>query len=128
MDERERRYWILERLKHSLQHLAIPAPRQVALFPDFVVKTDELVLAFDHWRLCAVGNYGAEMTAAQKEALAAIDEFTKKPDRVVWEEASLYTHPFWECVRGMAKVALGSFGWPLEEPPSYAHEYVRGGR
>jgi len=55
MNEQESKQSILERLQHSLQALALPAPAQVAYLPDFVVKTDEMVLDFGHWQDCAVG-------------------------------------------------------------------------
>ena len=73
MNELQRKRWIFERLTHSLQGMALPATAQLSYFPDFVMKTDELILSFDHWRECAIGNYRAEMTAAQLELLAVID-------------------------------------------------------
>lgn len=132
MEEKARKRWILLRLQHSLQALAIPATEQVRLFPDFVVKTDELVLDFDHWRQCAVENYGSEMTQAQASRLAAVDSHINTAnasgDRSVWGETALRTHPFWERLRGIAAHALKAFGWPQDIPPSYADEYVRGSR
>ena len=126
MDEHERKFWIMERLKHSLQALALPAAAQVLQFPDFVVKTDELVLDFDHWRDCAVGNYHNDLTPAQLNSLAGIDAHidTKDSDSDIWKEPALYSHPFWEELRRLAIKSLGEFGWPVELPPSYAHEYV----
>ncbi len=47
MNHQQRKQWVFERLKHSLQALGLPAPAQVAYYPDFVVKTDELVLDLD---------------------------------------------------------------------------------
>jgi hypothetical protein len=129
LDDVSRREGILERLKHSLQALSLEAAEQVRLFPDFVHKNDALVLDFDHWRLCAVGNYGKEMTPAQLESLQAIDAHigTATPsDTAVWDEDGLYTNPYWRELRVLATACLGSFGWPREIPPSYAHEYVRG--
>jgi hypothetical protein len=80
MDEAHRKRWIYERLEHSLQALALPATAQVSYFPDFVVKADELVLDFDHWRDCAVGNYRVEMTASQVDSLAAVEAHIDAPD------------------------------------------------
>lgn len=129
MNEEQRKAWILERLKHSLQALALAAPAQVSLFPDFVVKTDALVLDFDHWRLCAVENYQRELTAAQSATLSAIDaHIDAPPTATVWVESALYSHPFWEELRTLASQSLVAFGWPEETPPSYAHEYVPGKR
>jgi hypothetical protein len=130
MNKQHLKQSILERLKHSLQALALSATDQVAHLPDFVVKTDELVLDFDHWRECAVGNYRSDMTAAQLDSLAAIKAHIATPnstgDRTVWDESALYSHPFWGELRNLAIQSLNAFGWPQETPPSYAHEYVSG--
>ena len=128
MNEQRRKQWIFERLKHSVQALALPATAQLSLLPDFVVKTDELLLDFDHWRECAVTNYRADLTGAQLESLAAMDAHTVNPsdDRSVWDESCVSTHPFWAELRTLAAVALNAFGWPQATPPSYAHEYVSG--
>jgi len=132
MNEQESKQSILERLQHSLQALALPAPAQVAYLPDFVVKTDEIVLDFGHWRDCAVGNYHDGMTAAQLDSLAAVEAHIAVPnsigDRSVWDESALYSHPFWEELRNLAIQSLNAFGWPQERPPSYAHEYAPGKR
>ena len=128
MDEELRIRWIYERLKHSLQAMALPATAQLSYLPDFVVKTDELVLDFDHWRDCAVGNYRVDMTASQVDSLAAVEAHIDGPnttgDRSVWEESALYSHPFWDELRNLAIQSLTEFGWPQETPPSYAHQYV----
>lgn len=128
MNEEQRKWWILERLKHSLQALALPAAAQLAHLPDFVVKTDELVLDFDHWRDCAVVNYRGEMTEAQLRSLETLDKHIENPsgDRTVWDESALYGHPFWAKVRRLAIEALNAFGWAQGTPPIYAHEYVPG--
>jgi len=128
MDELRRKQWIFERLKHSVQALELLMPAQLPLMPDFVVKTDELLLEFDHWRECAVTNYRADLTGEQLESLAAMNTHIGSPsgDQSVWDESCLSTHPFWTELRRLAAVALSSFGWPQETPPSYAHEYVSG--
>jgi len=128
MNEQERKRWIFERLKHSLQAMALPAAAQLLYFPDFVVKTDELALGFDHWRDCAIGNYRADVTPAQLESLAVLDAYLDNPsgDPAVWNESALSEHSFWDEVRRLAVQALNAFGWPQETPPIYAHEYIRG--
>jgi hypothetical protein len=128
MDEQLRKRWIFERLKHSVQALALPATAQLSLLPDFVVKADELVLDFDHWRQCAVTNYRADLTSEQLELLAAMDAHIGNPsgDRTVWYESALPSHPFWKELRERAIQTLNAFAWPQETPPSYAAEYVPG--
>lgn len=125
MDERKNR--TMERLKHSLQALALPAAAQVLQFPDFTAKTDESVLDFDDWRSCAVENYGDEMSAMQLKSLAAIHAYigTEDSHSSAWDESAWHSHPFWEELRRLAMKSLAEFGWPAEVPPSYAHEYVR---
>jgi|SRR5215472_977482 len=125
----ERREVILQRLKESLQALAVPASEQVRLFPEFVVKTDELVLDFDHWQYCAMANYGSQMTEAQRTSLVALDSHTdggSSAGRSIWDEQSLFTETFWDTARRLSKSALEAFGWPLQVPPTHSSEYVRG--
>ena len=127
MDEPRNKQWIVERLKHSLQALALPASAQLLLFPDFVVKTDELVLDFHHWRECALSNYRDGMTTTQLESLAALDaHFANLTECTAWTEGDLSAHPFWAEARRLAVQALNAFGWLQETPPSYAQEYVPG--
>jgi hypothetical protein len=129
MDEQERKIQTVERLKHSIQALALPAAAQVLQFPDFVVKTDELILDFDDWSDCPITKYRNDITPAQLASLEAIVAYIDKAEsaggKSVWEEEALYSHPFWEELRRLAIRSLGEFGWPAEIPPSYAHEYVR---
>ena len=128
MNPKAQKEWILERLKHSLQALALPGEQQVQLFPRGVVVTDELVLDFDHWRSCVVGNDRSEFTEAQSRAIAALSEKIKSApnenDKSVWHEEALCLHSFWIEVRKLAARALETFGWPAEVPPDYKHEYV----
>ena len=79
MDEQRRKQWIFERLKHSVQALALPATAQLSLLPDFVVKSDELLLDFDHWQECAVTNYGSDLTGEQLDSLAAMNAHICNP-------------------------------------------------
>lgn len=106
MEKTTERQRMMMQLKESLQALAVEAKEQLLLFPDFVVKTDELVLDFDDARLCAVGNYRHAMTAAQLKILADIDAHIASPnpsgDRSVWDEAALESHPFWKKLRELA--------------------------
>jgi hypothetical protein len=94
MNDQQRKQWIFDRMKHSLQALSLPASTQNSLFPEFVVRADELVLDFDHWRVCAVGNYRAEMTDAQLDSLAAIDAYQRTSGalrsnlRIQWHPSS----------------------------------------
>jgi hypothetical protein len=96
----------------------------VRLYPDEVVKPDELALDFDDAYRCARGAISRGWTGDQAEALAAIDAMLSGMSRGgsdfsedLWLEPALFTDPRWERVRELALVTLRLFGWPLEEPP-----------
>ena len=121
---------LLVRLKHSLQALAMPADAQLALFPDFACKVEELALDFDHWGECALGNDRGELTEEQKSLLrkldATFDQMSSGQNQKLWAENALRNSPEWQGVREIAKAALAAFGWDAERPPSYEQEYVPG--
>ena len=124
---------IRNQFRWSLQALAVSAEAQRSLFPDFVSKTDELVLDFDHWFWAARSILDEKFSDEQCEALQAIDrrlgamsregvEF----DEELWWEESLGDRPEWEDVRAMAKLALARLGWTAEKPPSGRAFYSNG--
>lgn len=108
----------------SVQALAAPADVQATLYPDFVVKPDELALDFDHGYECARSSVAAGWSEPQRAALAALDakldamsrggaEFTAD----LWLEPALASDPNWEEVRELARAVLGRFSWSVESPP-----------
>lgn len=121
---------ILTRLKHSLQLLAIPADQQLNLLPDFIVKADEMALDFSNWYEAAVGNFGHGFKPSQIAALKSIDDLLEKmsgeKNAEYWTDEAVRSGNQWAEVRLLAKKALDEFGWRLEEPPSYGHEFVPG--
>ena len=124
------RAWIFERLKHSIQLLALPPEVQPALLPDFVCKADELALDFDHWHDVAISNFRSEMTSGQLSSLQALDQSLSALTGLgsqYWTDEQVRTSEKWRSIRGLAAAALCSFDWPRETPPSHADEYVRGG-
>ena len=124
---RDLRGSIFERLKHSVQLLAMPAEIQLNLLPSFVCKADELALEFDHWREVSFHNYRNEFSAEQ---LSAMIELNGKLDWLTangkhhWTEEAVRMSPEWEDVRHLAAQVLKAFSWTTEIPPSYAHEYI----
>jgi len=125
------RVWVFERLKHSIQLLASPAEVQLVLLPDFACKADELALDFDQWRDVAVSNFRPEMMPEELSSLEALDHsLSQLTDRgpQYWTDDKLRTSEQWRNVRNLASAALCSFKWHRETPPSYADEFVRGGR
>ncbi len=120
---------ILERLKHSIQLLACPADIQLRMLPDFVCKADELALNFDNWKDVVLRNVSFDLTPAQKASLAALDSSLLEMTNAgppLWTEDSVRQSDEWAHTRVLAATALDAFGWPLEIPPSYAHEFVKG--
>ena len=123
-EENALRSWHFKQLKWSLQALAAAGSDQLALFPDFVVKADELALDFDHWADVVRTNYETELTRPQAESLDAINRklSTMSRDGVefdveLWTEAALCSSEHWAGVRRLAASALEAFEWPVELPP-----------
>jgi hypothetical protein len=66
------RLGIFERLKHSIQLLALPPKIQLKLLPDFVCKPDELALEFDHWREVVLQNFSSGLSSEQMSCIESI--------------------------------------------------------
>ncbi len=45
-----------------------------------------------------------------------------------WTDQAVRDSKEWKEIRDLAARALNAFGWPMEIPPSYSHEYVSGRR
>ena len=122
------RQYLVQRLKHSLQALALTAHVQIELFPDFVGKAAELALDYSHWHLCVLGNFADEVTYQQAFVLQVLDsrleEMSGQANSALWTDAALRNRSEWASVRDLAAQALTAFGWEVEVPPSHEHEYV----
>lgn len=116
------------RLKHALQSLAMVAEIQLSLFPEFVLKAEELALTFEHWYLCLRNNDEDKLSEDQKLSLAAIDEYLNQMSGEgkahLWTEEATESEPEWEKLRELARQALKSFDWELGVPPKYWDEYI----
>jgi hypothetical protein len=86
---------------------------------------DELALDFDNWRKAALDNFRSDMTSEEVAALDAIDGAFSEFGADCWKDDAVRTSARWENVRRLSVMALRSFNWPEESPPSYAHEYVK---
>ncbi|MFO0889221.1 MAG: hypothetical protein U0790_08785 [Isosphaeraceae bacterium] len=124
---------VRQQFRWLLQALAIDAEAQLSLFPDFVLKADELALDFDHWFSTARSLLAAELSEEQMEALSAIDARLEAMSRGgpdfeegLWSDAALVSSPQWAEIRSLARAALRIMGWPLEVPPSGRAVYVTG--
>ncbi len=114
--------WKLQRLRWSIQALAMPADIQLALYPDFVVKADELALEFDE-------NYElVDRSTFESSQLLALDKLNGKLEAMsaegtdyyedLWfDESELFRSNHWEEVRELAIAVLNTLRWPVEKPP-----------
>lgn len=114
--------WTIVELRHSLQALAMPAAVQLALFPDFVCKADELALDFANFYGAVRGNYPNDYTAEQWATLETIDraleERSGEENAERWTDDAVRTSCVWEMIRGLARTALDALGWEVSAPPS----------
>jgi len=124
-DENALRSWHFRELKWSLQALAIAASDQLKLFPEFVVKADEMALAFDHWASLVRSSYESELSRSQSDSLAAIAQKLATMSRdgaefdlELWTDSAPSSSAHWDDVRMLATSALEAFDWPAESPPS----------
>src|SRR5690349_13455351 len=119
---------MFETLKVVLQALAAPPDQQLARFPDFVVKADELALDFDdifiRIRQDDAPAVSAEQRAHLDEVDALLTAMSGEANAVLWTEQALHEGAEWLEVRRAAARALQAFGWPVEPPPPTQNVYV----
>lgn len=128
-DEMAQRAWHFKRLRWSLQSLAAAGSDQPTLFPEHMMKADELALDFDHWAAFVRSAYEKDLSPAQVDALAAIDRKLSTMSRDgaefdldLWTDAAMRTNDQWAEVRVLAAGALEAFGWPLDPTPENADD------
>src|SRR5690242_9912457 len=97
----------LIRLQHATQTLALPAEAQLALFPDFVCKADELALDFDNWWRCIKARQEEMLSTDQVRLLQKIDtqlsQMSGMENADLWTEGALHDNPAWQEIRDLAK-------------------------
>lgn len=117
-------------LERAVLALAQPPEVQLALFPDFVCKADELALDFEDGLYELVGHEDG-ITAGQRAALDALDGLitgmSGERNASFWTEEALRSHPTWEAIRSAARAAAVAFGWELRPPGPSGAIYIRGG-
>ncbi len=121
---------MIERLVNSLQALAAPAEIQLARFPDFAARADELALDFADALLLVSDCPQVRLTADERHALELLDEHLDAmsgPARAgLWSEASVRAAPEWATTRLLARRALAALHASDELPPPGTSTYVRG--
>lgn len=105
---------MIDRLLITLRALAASPDEQLERFPDLVAKPDELALDFDDAYRLLQQCQQLELSAAQRDAVAAVDRLLGQlsgPEHgMLWTEAALRRAPEWEQVRGAARAALRVLG------------------
>jgi hypothetical protein len=132
MTEEETLAWCLQQLQQSVQALALPATTQLALFPDFVCKAEELALGFDHWWLCvssrAIGVLTEDQQRLLQEINSRLSRMSGAENAHLWTDDGLGIDPAWQQVRQLAQQTLAVFDWKAEVPPLDGTRYIGGRR
>jgi hypothetical protein len=117
-------------LRWSIQALSQPVEVQLALFPDFTCKADELALNFEDGIYELVGR-DAHVTVDQRGAIDYLDELVTtmsgEHNAEFWTEAALEKHPAWEEIRARARSVAVAFGWPIQPPEPSGAIYISAG-
>jgi hypothetical protein len=106
-----------------LKALAQPADVQLTLYPDFVVKADELALDFNNFYEACLPEMSDEQAAASSHIERRLIELSGPAGP--WSEDDLRHAREWADIRDLAKQALEVFGWPDEPPPPSPDVVVR---
>ncbi len=107
------------RFRWSLQALASPADIQLELFPDIVLKVDELAIEFEQWYELIKRRHSfftPKQAALLEELNQRLDEISGPDNEHYWLEETLRTDAILEQIRNLAKRALQAFGWRIEKP------------
>ena len=114
-------------LQRAVLALAQPADVQLALFPDFVCKADELALDFEDGRYEIVG-HESEISGDQRAALNALDDLitsmSGQQNAAFWTDEAVRSDAKWEDIRTAAKATAATFGWELRPPSPSGAIYI----
>ena len=121
---------MIERLIHSLQALAAPADVQLARFPDFAAKADELALDYADALRLAADCPQVLLEPGQRHALDRLDGYLDRmsgaANAALWTEGAVRSSPEWEEVRALARAGLAALGAADDLPPPGGAVYARG--
>jgi len=115
-----------EHMKWAVQALALPAARQVELFPEFVNVADELVLALEDAIETKHEDRSIEGVALAK--LRELDDLilrhSRNGDDFLWSTDGVFEHPVWDEIRRLAGNFASEMGWPIESPGPNGDIYI----
>jgi hypothetical protein len=89
-----------------------------------------MALDYDLWASCVHAYW--KLSQDQIDKLTTLNDYladlSSQSHSSFWTEEALFDDLRWEHVRHLAKIALASFGWPVEVPPPEQHpeRYVSG--
>ena len=110
---------MVHRLIETLRALAAPADMQLAPFPDFVVRADELARDFDDALLLVRDCPQLLLTRRQQDALAEVDwavNAVHGQGRQLFTDDAVRTSAEWDEVRRCAREALDALD--AAQPPA----------
>lgn len=118
---------MLDQLHRAILALAQPPEVQLALFPDFVCKADELALDFEDG-LYELAGHKDDVTAEQQAALDALDGLitgmSGERNAAFWTEEALLSNPGWDGIRSAARATAAAFGWEIRPPGPSGAIYI----
>ena len=112
---------VFRHLRLSLRGLAAAGAEQGVLFSDLAASAQDLASAYDQSAAAVRADDEADLTAAQADALAAIDRklatMSRDGDEFdadLWTDAAVRTGEDWAELRMLAAAALEAFDWSIE--------------
>jgi uncharacterized protein Yka (UPF0111/DUF47 family) len=124
------RFDAFQSLSLAVRALAQPASVQLTLFPDFVLKADELALEWEErYDFFLNSEESSMVNQAILEALQSlddeIDQMSGEKRQDLWKDEALTNSIEWQRVRSLAKNVLRLAGWS-EEPPEFSDRFYVG--
>ena len=109
-----------KQLTETLRALASEPSDQLALFPDFITRADDLVARFDDGVRAVHEDFETELSRSQAEVLerlraqfATMSRDGAEFDADLWTAEAIRTSVHWREVRVLAAAALAAFDLPL---------------
>src|SRR5262245_32614532 len=106
---------LIQCLRRSLEALALPGALALARAPAGSARADELALDYDNFFTAYRGNFAAELTDQQLQALTQVNKLLSAMsggERIeLWTDEAVLAHERWKAVRDAAAEAMLAMGW-----------------